>query len=178
MDLAERTRRRGDPNVWTDPHVDDLKRLWADGLSASQIQKELNNSYNAGYTRSAVIGKVHRLGLSGRVKVKKLTSDVPGPRRSPGRRRLAFVPSPTSEQHRQNIEKAKAFEDATPVVDAEIPQTQRVHLIELRDGHCRWPVGDPRSPDFFYCGGKRIEGFPYCAHHSRVAYQPATDRRR
>jgi GcrA cell cycle regulator len=38
-------------------------------------------------------------------------------------------------------------------------------------------VGDPGSPEFFFCGGQSIAGLPYCAHHSRVAYQPANARR-
>ena len=48
---------------WTDERVELLKKLWSDGLSASQIAAELG-----GITRNAVIGKVHRLGLSGRAK--------------------------------------------------------------------------------------------------------------
>jgi GcrA cell cycle regulator len=48
----------------------------------------------------------------------------------------------------------------------------------LNEATCHWPVGDPSSPDFFFCGGKALAGLPYCAHHSRVAYQPAADRRR
>ena len=48
---------------WTDERVELLKKLWADGLSASQIANELGS-----VTRNAVIGKVHRLGLSGRAK--------------------------------------------------------------------------------------------------------------
>ena len=49
--------------TWTDERVETLKKLWTDGLSASQIAAELG-----GITRNAVIGKVHRLGLSGRAK--------------------------------------------------------------------------------------------------------------
>jgi GcrA cell cycle regulator len=48
---------------WTDERVELLKKLWSEGLSASQIAGELG-----GVTRNAVIGKVHRLGLSGRAK--------------------------------------------------------------------------------------------------------------
>ena len=51
-------------------------------------------------------------------------------------------------------------------------------MLELNEQTCRWPVGDPGSSDFFFCGGKTITGLPYCAYHSRVAYQPAADRRR
>src|SRR5258707_1053279 len=70
--------------MWTDERVELLKKLWTDGLSASQIAAELG-----GITRNAVIGKVHRLGLSGRAK--SPTSAAPRPRkpRAPGMMRLA-----------------------------------------------------------------------------------------
>ena len=59
-----------------------------------------------------------------------------------------------------------------------ITVSQRLSLLELNEATCHWPVGDPSSPDFFFCGGKALSGLPYCAQHSRVAYQPAADRRR
>ena len=62
--------------------------------------------------------------------------------------------------------------------DNVVPMRQRLSLLELNKATCHWPIGDPSSPDFFFCGGKALTGLPYCAHHSRVAYQPATDRRR
>jgi GcrA cell cycle regulator len=55
---------------------------------------------------------------------------------------------------------------------------QRCTILQLTEATCHWPVGDPGSPDFFFCGGKSANGLPYCAHHSRIAYQPVHDRRR
>jgi len=69
--------------------------------------------------------------------------------------------------------------EAEPVTyDNVVPMSQRLSLLELNEATCHWPVGDPSSPDFFFCGGKALSGLPYCAQHSRVAYQPAADRRR
>ena len=59
---------------WTDERIDLLQKLWLQGMSASRIARELAN----GLTRNAVIGKVYRLGLSGRVK--EATDDASGPR--------------------------------------------------------------------------------------------------
>jgi GcrA cell cycle regulator len=59
-----------------------------------------------------------------------------------------------------------------------IPFSERVTIMELRDSMCRWPMGDPTTPEFRFCGGKAITGLPYCPHHSRIAYQPAAERRR
>jgi GcrA cell cycle regulator len=60
----------------------------------------------------------------------------------------------------------------------EIPVEQRKTLLQLSERTCHWPVGDPSGPDFFFCGGDSAEDQPYCSFHCRVAYQPASDRRR
>ena len=60
-----------------------------------------------------------------------------------------------------------------------IPMSERVSIMELRESMCRWPLGDPASADFRYCGAKMQIGLgPYCAYHARIAYQPVADRRR
>ncbi len=155
---------------WTDERVELLKKLWADGLSASQIAGELG-----GITRNAVIGKVHRLGLSGRAK----SPSSSAPRVRKPRSHMLRVSRPAM---RGNTALALAYEmdaelDLEPV-ELVIPLEQRRNLLELNEETCRWPVGDPATPEFYFCGGKSITGLPYCAPHSRVAYQPAADRRR
>jgi GcrA cell cycle regulator len=160
--------------TWSDDRVEQLKKLWEAGLSASQIAAELGN-----VTRNAVIGKVHRLGLSGRAK-------APAPA-APRQRKAAARPAqPMMRVSRQvsrgNTALAQAFEvemEPDPVAhDNVVPMSQRLSLLELNEATCHWPVGDPSTSDFFFCGGKALTGLPYCAHHSRVAYQPAADRRR
>lgn len=155
---------------WTDERVELLKKLWADGLSASQIAGELG-----GITRNAVIGKVHRLGLSGRAK--SPSSSAPRPRKTRPASHMVRVSRPAV---RGNTALAYDYEaEAEPeLVEAVIPLEQRRTLVQLTDATCRWPVGDPGSADFFFCGGPSKEDGPYCTHHSRVAYQPAADRRR
>ncbi|MVT49848.1 GcrA cell cycle regulator [Bradyrhizobium yuanmingense] len=58
------------------------------------------------------------------------------------------------------------------------PMSQRLSLLELNESTCHWPVGDPSSPDFFFCGRKALPGLPYCAEHSKVIYTPAGERRK
>jgi GcrA cell cycle regulator len=58
-----------------------------------------------------------------------------------------------------------------------IPIGQRRTLLELNEDTCRWPIGDPATTEFFFCGGKPLDGLPYCNYHSRAAYQPANERR-
>jgi GcrA cell cycle regulator len=83
---------------------------------------------------------------------------------------------------RGNTALAQVYEidaEAEPeVIDNVIPLTQRRTILELTESTCRWPVGDPGSCDFFFCGGNTVSGLPYCPCHARLAYQPATDRRR
>jgi GcrA cell cycle regulator len=62
--------------------------------------------------------------------------------------------------------------------DNVIPMGQRRTLLELTEETCRWPIGDPSNPEFYFCGGKPIPSLPYCSHHSRIAYQPVNERRR
>jgi GcrA cell cycle regulator len=156
---------------WTDERVETLKKLWTEGHSASQIAAELG-----GVTRNAVIGKVHRLGLAGRAK--SPSSAAPRPRKPRAASHMMRVPRTSM---RGNTALAHAYDlDIEPepeLVDNVIPIGQRRSLLELTEETCRWPIGDPGTSDFFFCGGPTITSLPYCAYHSRVAYQPANLRR-
>lgn len=152
---------------WTDEQSELLKKLWADGLSASQIAAELG-----GITRNAIIGKVHRLGLSGRAKSAPAT---PRPRRTPSSTRTVRISrAPIYRDIALGVEEVAVSE----AIDLVIPIGQRRTLLELTEQTCRWPTGDPCSGDFFYCGGNPVKGVSYCAYHARMAYQPAAERRR
>lgn len=157
---------------WTDERVELLKKLWSDGLSASQIAAELG-----AVTRNAVIGKVHRLGLSGRAKAP--SSGVSRPRKPRSASQMLRVSRPSI---RGNTALAHAYEyeeDPEPeLTENVIPIGQRRTLLELTEATCRWPIGDPGTPEFFFCGGNSLPGLPYCHYHSRIAYQPPGERRR
>jgi len=157
---------------WTSERVELLKKLWSDGFSASQIAAELG-----GITRNAVIGKVHRLGLSGRAK--STAASTPRPRKSRSsthmlRMARASIRGNTALAHAYEFE----TETAPELIENIIPIGQRRNILELTEQTCRWPIGDPGSSEFFFCGGNTIGGLPYCAYHARIAYQPAADRRR
>jgi GcrA cell cycle regulator len=173
------------PVSWTDERVELLRKLWLDGLSASRIAAELAG----GVTRNAVIGKVHRLGLSGRVKPQTATvgarmrSAAAAPS-SGGRSQLTArsmtmpVRGNTALAPQMRAMAAPALSPFADAADVVVPITAAVTIMELRESMCRWPVGDPASAEFRYCGGKAPIGEgPYCAYHSRMAYQPSHDRR-
>jgi GcrA cell cycle regulator len=120
-----------------------------------------------------VIGKVHRLGLSGRAK--SPSSSSPRPRKARTSGHMLRVSRP-SIRGNTALAYDYALEPEPELI--EIPVEQRKNLLQLTEATCHWPVGDPGSTDFFFCGGEASEGSPYCTYHSRVAYQPASDRRR
>jgi GcrA cell cycle regulator len=149
---------------WTEERVEQLKTLWAAGLSASQIAAELG-----GVTRNAVIGKVHRIGLPGRARryapggPRERTRKSPQHDRAERLQRLRHAAS-----HRSTEADAPQFEtEALPEFDdSQIPAEQRCTLFQLTDCTCRYGVGDPREPGFFFCGGTTFAGLPWCPCHA------------
>lgn len=205
---------------WTDERVETLKRMWADGQSASQIAKELG-----GVTRNAVIGKVHRLGLSNRVggtggrdeaeeePVVAAPRPEPAPRavetaapRAPEAQPAPPQPVPPVAPAPAAATVAPAMSNVTPlptrkpVVPAGQPlppqpsineispealasvrevekRARRLTLMELTERTCKWPIGDPATDDFWFCGLPSLPGKPYCEAHVGVAFQPMSARR-
>lgn len=190
---------------WTDERVETLKRMWTEGQSASQIAKVLG-----GVTRNAVIGKVHRLGLSnrgaeGEEVVAVAAAPEPAPQPEPVRAAPVAPPEPVAEPEPAPAPRpAPAPVVATPARRAIIPAGQplppqpsaneispealasqrevekrarRLTLMELTERTCKWPIGDPATEDFWFCGLPCAAGKPYCEAHVGVAFQPMSARR-
>jgi GcrA cell cycle regulator len=159
--------------AWTDERVEALKKLWAEGLSASQIAKQLG-----GVTRNAVIGKVHRLGLSGRATPSRPARRVTKPSRP---RTTATSPAttaaPRAPRPAASVPAPKPAAPA-PVEPAVLPSGEFATVLTLRESMCKWPIGDPASSSFRFCGRKTGAGSAYCEAHSEMAYQPNQKRRR
>ena len=179
---------------WTEERVELLKKLWLEGLSASQIAAVLGD----GVSRNAVIGKVHRLKLTGRAKPASSAPRVRSAPRAPGIRRpssnlgrstsgianmmksRSMGPAPihgaTALKIDSNLE-VEAYV-APQVEELFIPVEQRLSLLQLSEQTCKWPIGDPLTPDFYFCGNHSEEGKPYCEFHSRRAYHQLEKKRR
>ena len=199
---------------WTDERVETLKKMWAEGQSASQIAKELG-----GVTRNAVIGKVHRLGLSNRVGPGTGRDDADdvevapaaAPRPEPAARaatpeapRVEPRPAPERPAPTTAAPASGATITTLPMRKAIIPAGQplppqpsaneispealasvrevekhakRLTLMELTERTCKWPIGDPATDDFWFCGLPSVPGKPYCEAHVGVAFQPMSARR-
>lgn len=136
---------------WTDERVDKLIELWKDGLSASQIATRLG-----GVSRSSVIGKVHRLGISYRD-----PASPPPPKAGRPRKPGAVGPAAAP----------RAIVTPAPAPEIRVPPAVVKIAYTGRHG-CKWPIGDPAAESFSFCEQKAADGKPYCVEHARAAYQP------
>ncbi|WP_299361030.1 GcrA family cell cycle regulator [uncultured Paracoccus sp.] len=218
---------------WTDERVETLKRMWAEGLSASQIAKDLG-----GVTRNAVIGKVHRLGLSNRTETVETAGAAPAPEPAaspeqppaelpadtdpifePGSPQPANEVAPPADPAPGDADAAAddtgdetvapatapapvapVFTSRRPIVPAGQPlppqpsaneispealasvrevekKARKLSLMELTERTCKWPIGDPATDKFWFCGLPSQPGKPYCEAHVGVAFQPMSSRR-
>jgi len=168
---------------WTDERVELLKKFWAEGLSASQIAAKLG-----GVSRNAVIGKVHRLKLSSRgraatatprtKKPAKTQSQTKGTQRTASFTRTQPVSVGATALQQNFVTEVVAEQVLKPAKDVVVPISRHLKLVELTEQTCKWPIGDPLQEDFHFCGNDSAENAPYCNYHSRLAFQPASDRRR
>ncbi|KHA53301.1 GcrA family cell cycle regulator [Sulfitobacter geojensis] len=186
---------------WTDERVETLKKMWGEGQSASQIAKELG-----GVTRNAVIGKVHRLGLSNRTTTgaaakpdaKPKAKPAPKPEVKPKAKveakepvimqTVAAAPPKSTLPARKQIIPAgqplppqPSANEISPEALAKVNEVEKkakkIGLMELTERTCKWPVGDPATEDFWFCGLPVKQGKPYCEAHVGVAFQPMSSRR-
>jgi GcrA cell cycle regulator len=151
---------------WSTERIEQLRSLWRDGLSASQIAAVLG-----GITRNAVIGKAHRLGLTGRpspIKNRGAGPVRPRPPRRPRTERLPAAPRVAAAPVRRVVE--------PPPPPVELEDMPGATILTLTDRICKWPIGDPRDAEFHFCGRVSAEGLPYCVEHARRAYQPPARR--
>ena len=159
---------------WTDERVTTLKKLWLDGLSASQIAKQLG-----GVTRNAVIGKVHRLGLSGRAAPSQPARPAfKAPR--PARPAATVMPSAPrrvapAEPTVSTALPATISQPSVPAFRVEQPGSATV--LTLGAHMCKWPIGDPSTDGFTFCGRRASDG-PYCGEHANIAYQPQQSKKK
>ena len=166
--------------AWTDDRVATLTKLWADGLSASQIAKQLG-----GVTRNAVIGKVHRLGLSGRAKpssparkaaARKTAANSASRARTASKPKQKTVRAPSVPRAPRVVAKAPVPPPPPPLEAKPMSNGEFATIMTITEHMCKWPIGDPGADNFRFCGRKTDPEEPYCLAHSRVAYQPSRRR--
>ncbi len=162
---------------WTDERVELLRKLWLEGLSASQIATCFVEWHypQCGDRQGASarsLGPGQGLGAERAAAAQQSRC---------GRRRPATAPRRCAATRRLPSNRCRRrSQEPEPLEDVVIPISERVTIMELKEAMCRWPLGDPTTTEFRFCGAKKpIEATgPYCAYHSRIAYQPVQERRR
>jgi GcrA cell cycle regulator len=148
---------------WNDERVALLRKLWTEGLSASQIAKQLG-----GVTRNAVIGKVHRLGLAGRATPSR-------PAKRPVRASRPRIIGPSAPRMRPpSSVPSVVIPDLEPL---KFEDGRAANVLTINESMCKFPIGDPTDPNFAFCGRGAV-GSPYCSDHARLAYQPSQAKKR
>lgn len=185
--------------AWTDKMVEDLKKMWKDGMTTGEIGKKL------GVSKNSIVGKVHRLGLSGRpspIKKKSETTEDSAPIRTvekkqtarPAEKKPLAEKKTTAEPPKEPAQKptvsAPKEEDESPEKKFQAPSEEQLAneftfkadlkksgaskgktmLVDLDNHTCRWPIGDPKDENFHFCGKKVKIGQTYCEEHAAIAY--------
>ncbi len=163
---------------WTEERIETLRTMWAARHSAKTIAGVLGE----GVTRNAVIGKIHRLGLSERMKTDEdgAAKAKPAPMTRKTQHAMPTIQGNTVLAPQADVQIQTLPQTQVRLVESVVvPMCESISIMELRETTCRWPLGDPMTADFSYCGAKSPFGAgPYCAAHARIAYQPAQERRR
>ena len=193
--------------AWSDERVAVLKKMWLEGNSASEIAKVLGN-----ITRNAVIGKVHRLGLSnrdanasksgtitskvtkgvkrgrppkkidkevkkrGRPQKLKETRDFPDIKDDKNKSATSIGNETRSSDSNLKIVSDLSEETLKNLLKVEM-KAKKISLMELTERTCKWPIGDPATETFWFCGHESEPGKPYCKTHISIAFQPINQRR-
>ena len=176
--------------AWTDERIKQLRQLWSEGQSASKIAEKLG-----GVTRNAVIGKIHRLGLSNRSENSEKTIITKKRGRPPKVKNTDNFQKQTDDSKNKKFSQINSdkFDDlrvdglgndknilpeATLASIAELEENaKKLNLMELTERTCKWPIGDPATENFWFCGHPSEQGKPYCSTHVSIAFQPISLKR-
>lgn len=161
---------------WTPATLNKMKALLEKGMSTSEIGKKI------GMSKNAVVGKLNRLGWNNK-------SVANANKKAPAKKEIVIKVKPAKKD---NVKKVPANTAKTKKVTAPSPKApankttgtskknlvahqhmiqHAVELAMLRPDQCRWPIGNPDSENFHFCGAKVFPGKPYCYEHCRAAYQ-------
>jgi GcrA cell cycle regulator len=165
--------------TWTNERVELLVKLWNDGYSASRIASEFGT-----ISRNAVIGKVHRLGISTRpnnpepIKIK--SSDKIKNSSSHNKNKILnnkklddkkiLINRDITEGKLKNLDKTIHLKTDNMKINRPDPRKRISNILQLSEKTCKWPIGDPGQNGFHFCGCETVTGEPYCTYHMMMAY--------
>lgn len=161
--------------AWTDEMVDQLRAMWIEGLTTGEIGKRL------GVSKNSIVGKVHRLGLSGRPSPIKKKENSDNGKETPE----AAIKPEKEKQTPKEVKPAKAKIEKPVQAETRAEKIAeraecshkpfhnrngKTMLTDLDNHTCRWPLGDPKDENFHFCGKKVRIGQTYCDEHANIAY--------
>ena len=144
---------------WTPELIKELKKLWKKGLTTGEIGRIL------GISKNAVVGKAHRLGLESRPSPIKRETSCKKEKKQPVKKQNK---SPIKKEKSASVQKVLKL--VKTVEKNKTDKNKGVKLVDLKPTSCRWPEGDPKDPDFHFCGKEAVPGKAYCEEHCAIAY--------
>lgn len=166
---------------WTEETETKLRQLWSEGVSATLIAEQ----FGGGATRSSVLSKVNRLKLPKRITV---TSKSGNSRKKTGKpKESKSKPMSKTKKANNNVVRLETSSTRTPrslprtiipIENVVVPLSRKLSLNDLSETTCRWPNGDPLRENFSFCGNVAAEKSSYCGYHAKIAFRPASERRR
>jgi GcrA cell cycle regulator len=150
---------------WTDEKIAELKRLWLEGKSTGEIGKII------GMSKNAVVGKAHRLGLESRPSPIKRSENAEGVKaEAPKAAKAEKTVKSDKTEKGDSANKTAEVGGAAKKYGSKGDSGKGVTLVDLNMHTCRWPIGDPKDPDFHFCGKEVELGKPYCEEHLAQAF--------
>lgn len=149
---------------WNEETIGRIRALWAEGLSTAEIGRRM------GITKNAVVGKAHRLNLPARPSPIRRVPGEKMPRRAVVKR----VVGPTLPVLDSVARQPVPTPPRQPVVLRPVPPQPRP---TGRVSACCWPLGEPGTPEFRFCGDPTVPAKPYCDEHAALAYVKVRDKR-
>ncbi len=165
--------------AWTEEMVEQLREMWKQGLTTGEIGKRL------GVSKNSIVGKVHRLGLSGRpspIKKKETAASDnakkdPASQAKPSKSKNEKIAAAKKTEPESELIEDIVIEEKIEIVPPSYPQrSDKTSLTDLDNHTCRWPIGDPKDENFHFCGKKVRIGQTYCDEHAAVAYVKAVKK--
>lgn len=192
--------------AWTDERVEKLKQLWEEGKSASEIAKELGNvTRNAVIGKVHRMGlQARNTGSAAKVETKVKPATKKPVAKNPAKPNIedseviveeAMIEVTAEIEVEVEVVETKALsnenqfpaiipgnndeisEETRRNVERVENESKRLSLMQLTERTCKWPIGDPATEDFWFCGHPSEAGKPYCQAHVELAFQAPMSRR-